>query len=94
VRTRLDGASEIYGTFAVVIVLLSWMHLKGLVLIAAAELNVVLDARLWPRSVNGRNPTEADERALRRRAQAVALRDGHVVEARVASLDDGHPEIA
>ncbi len=92
VRTRLDGASEIYGTFAVVIVLLSWMHLQGLVLIAAAELNVVIDARLWPRSINGRDPTEADERALRRRARAVTRRDGHVVEASVEPHDGSDPD--
>lgn len=83
IGTRLAGASEMYGTFAVVIVLLSWMHLQALVLLAAAEVNVVLNARLWPRSLRGRDPTDADERALRRRAQAVARRDGHLIEASV-----------
>jgi membrane protein len=59
--------------FAAVIGLLSWLWLGGRLLLVAAELNVVLAERLWPRSLGG-PLTDADRRAMRRSAQA-ALRD-------------------
>jgi YihY family inner membrane protein len=46
----LTGASDTYGTFAVVIGLLTWVALQARIVLYAAELNVVLALRLWPRS--------------------------------------------
>ncbi len=66
-------ASETYGMFAAVIGLLSWLWLGGKLLLIAAELNAVLGARLWPRSLAG-PLIDADRRALRRSAEA-ARRD-------------------
>lgn len=57
------GAGDTYGTFAVVIGLLTWFYLLGQVSLLAAEVNVVAGRRLWPRSLTGRLPTEADRRA-------------------------------
>jgi membrane protein len=63
-------ASEVYGGFALVIGLLSWFWLGSHLLLIAAEVNVVLDRGLWPRSVAG--PLEpADRFALRSAAEAV-----------------------
>lgn len=42
---------SVYGTFAVVLGTLVWMYLQSLILIIAAEINVVVDRRLWPRSL-------------------------------------------
>jgi membrane protein len=42
---------SIYGTFAVVLGTVVWMYLQSLILILAAEINVVSDRRLWPRSL-------------------------------------------
>lgn len=63
------GAGETYGTFALVIGLLSWFWLGSHVLLIAAELNVVLHRRLWPRSLTG-DLEPADREALRRSAEA------------------------
>jgi uncharacterized BrkB/YihY/UPF0761 family membrane protein len=50
--TRIvSGASHVYGTFAVVLGLLSWLHLEAQLTMFCAELNVVLHHGLWPRSL-------------------------------------------
>ena len=64
VTRTVEGAGDTYGAFAVVIGLLSWMHLQAQVAILAGEINVVRDRRLWPRSLTGRDLTDADRRAL------------------------------
>jgi membrane protein len=63
------GAGETYGTFALVIGLLSWFWLEAHVLLLAAEVNVVRRRRLWPRSLTG-DFAPADREALRRSAEA------------------------
>lgn len=47
----LRNASEIYGFFAVVIGLLSWIYLAAQVMLFSAEINVVRERKLWPRSL-------------------------------------------
>jgi YihY family inner membrane protein len=46
------GASAVYGTFAAVIGLLSWIYLAATLLLYAAELNAVVARRLWPRGLS------------------------------------------
>ena len=69
----IDGvivdASAIYGTFAIVIGLLTWFWLVAHLLLLAAEVNVVLRWHLWPRALTG-ELEPADELALRRFAEA------------------------
>ena len=65
----VTGASDTYGTFALVIGLLSWFWLGSHLLLVAAEVNVVLRRRLWPRSLTG-DLEPADREALRRNAEA------------------------
>jgi YihY family inner membrane protein len=60
----IANASAVYGTFATVIGLMVWMALTAKLILLAAEVNVVADKHLWPRSFNGRNLTEADERSF------------------------------
>jgi uncharacterized BrkB/YihY/UPF0761 family membrane protein len=62
-------ASAIYGTFAVVIGLLTWFWLVSHVLLIAAEVNVVLRWRLWPRALTG-ELEPADRLAMQRSADA------------------------
>jgi YihY family inner membrane protein len=69
VDATVTRASDTYGTFALVIGLLSWFLLSAYLLLAAAELNVVLCRRLWPRSIGG-ELTAADRSALLRHARA------------------------
>jgi membrane protein len=68
----VKGASQTYGTFALVIGLLSWIYLSAHILLLAAEGNVVATRRLWPRSfslVIEQPSTEADRKALIQRTR-------------------------
>ena len=65
----VTGASDTYGTFALVIGLLTWFWLGSHLLLLAGEVNVVLHRRLWPRSLTG-ELEPADRDALRRSAEA------------------------
>ena len=66
---NLQGASQTYGTFAVVIGLLSWLYLQAQVALYAAEVNVVRSRRLWPRGFTPEKLTDADRRALEAHAE-------------------------
>jgi membrane protein len=68
----ITDASAIYGTFALVIGLLSWFFLISHLLLIAAEVNAVLHWRLWPRSLTG-ELEPADRRALQRIAEAARM---------------------
>ncbi|MCU1427951.1 MAG: YihY/virulence factor BrkB family protein [Actinomycetia bacterium] len=57
---EVQGASQTYGTFAVVIALLAWLYLLGQLVVLAAEVNVVVACGLWPRSLSGEDLTDAD----------------------------------
>lgn len=59
----VKGDKGTYGTFAVVIGLLVWLYLGARVVVYAAEINVVLTRRLWPRSLRGDASVPADRRA-------------------------------
>jgi YihY family inner membrane protein len=67
----LRAASRTYGTFAIVIGLLSWLYLQAHVILLAAEVNVVRARRLWPRSLikDPDHLTGADRDALVRHAK-------------------------
>jgi membrane protein len=67
-RTITD-ASATYGTFAIVIGLLSWFWVGSQLLLLAAEVNVVRRWRLWPRSLAG-ELEPADRVALKRAVEA------------------------
>jgi len=56
VSHQLQGASEVYGTFAMVIGLLAWIFIGAQVTLLAAEVNVVRKRHLWP-SCSRRSPT-------------------------------------
>ena len=69
VERAVTSASETYGTFALVIGLLSWFWLGAHLLLVAAEVNVVRHHRLWPRSLAG-ELAAADRGALGGTAEA------------------------
>jgi membrane protein len=47
---KAAGANATYGSFGTVIILLSWFYLQSQVLLFAAQVNVVKQDHLWPRS--------------------------------------------
>jgi membrane protein len=50
---EVKSASAVYGTFALVIGLLAWIHLGSMFVVLGAETNVVRTRRLWPRPLLG-----------------------------------------
>jgi membrane protein len=50
---EVKNASAVYGTFALVIGLLAWIHLGATFVVFGAETNVVRTRKLWPRSMFG-----------------------------------------
>ena len=65
VTRYISGARDTYGTFAIVIGLLSWFYLVSRVVLLGAELNAVLLHQLTPRSlVSSTQMTEGDRRAV------------------------------
>ena len=69
----LKGSSQTYGGFAAVVGMLAWLLIAAEITLMAAEVNVVLTRRLWPRSLVG-DLRPADERTMRDSGEA-AQRD-------------------
>jgi membrane protein len=86
VERTVIRASDTYGTFALVIGLLSWFWLLSHLLLLGAEVNVVLRRRLWPRSLTG-DLEAADRSALQRTAEAVRQDERQEILVR---FSDGH----
>jgi len=92
VTHQLKSASQVYGTLAFVIVLLSWLYLGAQLVLYAAELNVVLAKRLWPRSLFPPPLTDTDKRALTDLAKTDELRPEVRVEVDFTSPDQAPPD--
>lgn len=70
----LAHTNALYGTFAPVLGGLAFIYLMARISILGIEVNVVLDKGLWPRSLDGQNPTKADleARSLKRASEVLA----------------------
>lgn len=75
----VQSAGNTYGTFAMVLGLLTWLYVGARVLVYSAEVNSVLTYRLWPRALLGDPETDADFRVKR----AVARIEEQVDDERV-----------
>ena len=91
VSRGLQHASATYGVFAIVITLLSWLYLGSQLTLLAAEINVVLRYRLWPRSVTQPPLTRADRLTLTRLARMETRRPEQVVTAYFTGEADRDP---
>jgi YihY family inner membrane protein len=83
----LKSASA-YGVFATVLGLLAWIYLAVNVTVYAAEVNVVLARRLWPRSIVQPPLTEADRYSIALQALQNQRRPEQQVE---VTFDDREP---
>jgi YihY family inner membrane protein len=92
IKRQLEQANLIYGVFAVVIVLLSWLYLSAQLLLYAAELNVVLARRLWPRSLLQPPLTEPDRQVLTALAETEERRPEQTIEVSFSSEPDGRDD--
>jgi YihY family inner membrane protein len=75
VGRELQHATETYGFFGVVIVLLAWIYLGAQFFLLAAEINVVKRYHLWPRSITQPPLTAADRAVFERLARMEVRRD-------------------
>jgi YihY family inner membrane protein len=66
--SHVRHSSDVYGFFAIVITLLSWLYLGAHLFLMAAEINVVRRYRLWPRSITQPPLTSGDRRTFERLA--------------------------
>lgn len=65
VQHQVRNSSATYGQFGIVIGLVGFLFLLAKISLYGAELNPVLARRLWPRALQTRNPTAADDHVLR-----------------------------
>ncbi|HXT89498.1 MAG TPA: YihY/virulence factor BrkB family protein [Trebonia sp.] len=61
VSHQLHRASELYGTFGIVLGLMAWLFLQAELTLYAAEVDVVLARRLWPKPIMADKAEQADE---------------------------------
>jgi YihY family inner membrane protein len=80
VNHQLERANLLYGVFAVVLVLIGWLYLSTQLVLYAAEINVVLARRLWPRSLLQPPLTEPDREVLTALARTEERRPEQRVE--------------
>jgi membrane protein len=81
----LKGTRESYGVFGLVLGLIAWIYVLALVTVVAAEINVVAQRRMWPRSLltpftDRVQLTSADERAYTSYAEAERHKGFEVVD--------------
>lgn len=91
---ELSRSTALYGTFGVVVAALLWIYLQALVLMVAAEVNVVLHRHLWPRALASQwtlefEPTEADRRAYRLYLEGNRFKPFQEMEVRFAPAPRG-----
>jgi membrane protein len=71
---QVRHATELYGTFGVVLGLLAWLHLQGQLTLLAVESDVVRARKMWPRSLVQPPLTSGDKRAYRAYAETARRR--------------------
>lgn len=76
----LRHASELYGTFAIVLGLFAWIKLGTTLTLYAAELNTVLSRHLWPRNIVQPPLTHADQASLAAQATENQRRPEQLIE--------------
>jgi YihY family inner membrane protein len=84
----LKNDSAVYGLFAIVLGLFAWIYLIVELTVYAAELNVVLARRLWPRSLVQPPLTEADRRSMSAQALQARRRPEQHVDVRFDGTDE------
>ncbi|WP_203919266.1 YhjD/YihY/BrkB family envelope integrity protein [Rugosimonospora africana] len=89
---QVRHAQELYGTFGVVLGLMTWLHLQGQLTLYAVEVDVVRAHRLWPRSLVQPPLTGGDKRAYRAYAEATRRRPASEQRVEVDFSDPVVPE--
>lgn len=58
---HIKHSADVYGTFALVLGILAWLHIGSQMTLYCAELNVVLEKKRWPQPLLARISSEATE---------------------------------
>ena len=82
-------SESVYGVFATVLGLAAWLYLAVQVTVYAAEVNVVLTRRLWPRSIVQPPLTEPDRASMALQALQNQRRDEQQVRVSFTDRADG-----
>ncbi len=87
-------SNHFYGIFGIVLVTLAWLYLQSVILMLSAEINVVLEYRLWPRSLltpftDNVQLTRADRKAYRQYAEVQQFKGFETVTADFEPVPDG-----
>lgn len=77
---ELSHFSSLYGSLAIVFVILFWIYLQSRILLYAAEIDTILYFNLWPRSITGFRRTDADQKALAMYVKRAELTNDEKVE--------------
>ncbi|ABG99618.1 possible ribonuclease (plasmid) [Rhodococcus jostii RHA1] len=91
VRYTISHSTDVYGFFAIVLGLLSWLYLGARLTLLAAEINVVLRYRLWPRSMTQPPFTPQDKTAMVRLAKMEERRPEETVDVAFTPEADRRP---
>lgn len=83
ISSHLKNAQSTYGHFATVITILWWFYIQAQITLLGAQLNVVLEERLYPRSLIKAPQTEADRRSLQAYAAERSYQREEKVETRI-----------
>jgi membrane protein len=87
----VSKASNTYGTFALVIGVLAWLHLGAQLTLYGAELNSVLARKLYPRSLLGPPETGADQSTLRALAEVEERSDVQRIDVEFETGENSAP---
>lgn len=90
----LHNETPVYGSFAVVLGLIFWISLAVRLVVYSAELNVVLERRLWPRSIVQPPLTAADRKVLAAQATQNQRRPEQIVHVSFADPAPAGPSDA
>jgi YihY family inner membrane protein len=82
-------SDSVYGVFATVLVLVTWLYLAVSITVYAAEVNVVLSRRLWPRAIVQPPLTEADRASMALQALQNQRREEQHVEVTFKDREPG-----
>ena len=91
VAHQLRHATAVYGLFGTVLGLLWWIYLGAQLTVYAAEVNVVAERRLWPRSLLQPPLTRSDRQVLDSIARQEERRPEQHVNSRFTARARRHP---
>ncbi len=89
VTHQLRNASQVYGLFAIVLGLTSWLYLQAEITLYMVEVDVVRTRGLWPRAFFTGDMTPADERAYTAYAKVEERKKQETVGVDFTRADDG-----